>query len=137
MERAIDINLALYFIKDNPPLMHELVEILIDRIPFESKRTALKAIIDKTDEEDFKAGKHGKNKKNHKNLLEDIRKMAHIRNYFAHYHPVYLGNNPQWVIGLVQFRDSAKIIGYTQDEFDDFITDISRCRSELSKLRNG
>lgn len=132
MEAQIDDYLSTYFTIDNPNKGLEIIEVLIDRIPFESKRTALKVLLDQKDDRDFKAGKHGNKKKNHKKVLEEIRKLAHIRNYFAHYsdHPFAIEDK---VLAFRQYRDKTKLITYSLKEFLELIDDIHNCADDLRK----
>jgi hypothetical protein len=133
LERVIDSYLATYF-TDDPKKVYYMISILIDRIPFESKRTALKVMIDNKDDEDFKAGKHGNKKVNHKKLLEDIRKLAHIRNYFAHYLALTFGEKYQQAISLAQFRDGLNIIHYSHEAFFEEIDKITLSRDAIVAL---
>lgn len=136
LERAIDLYLAMYFTGDNSEKINNLIDIIIDRIPFGDKRSALKLLIDQKDDEDFKTGKHGNKKINHKAILEDIRKFAVIRNHFAHYGIVHRPLAQNVAIQLTQHRDGSSIIEYTIDEFNDIISNMEKRRLELIVLRH-
>ena len=134
LERVIDLYFAHYFIRnDNPKFHNELISILVDRIPFESKRTALKAILDLL-YVDKSAHNGGKKAKEFRVLLEEIGKMARIRNYYAHYLPVPIPEE-ELAIALVQFRDSVNIIAYTKEEFNNQIKQINKCAEIVANLR--
>ncbi|MCO5951204.1 hypothetical protein [Mucilaginibacter flavidus] len=135
LEQVIDRYLARYFTIDSPVVEQEIIEVLIDRIPFESKRTALKFLLDKKCEEDFLSKKYGNHKRNYKALLENIRKLAHTRNYFAHYQTMpFL--QPDSRIGFIQYRDSAKVISFSEKEFDDLMKLIGRCNKDVREVLN-
>lgn len=85
LENVVDMFTADHFIPDNEYWAHELIEILIDRIPFESKRTALKIVLERKAVTDKITKGTFTSKSIHKKILEDIRRLAHVRNYFAHY----------------------------------------------------
>ncbi|MGN6181869.1 MAG: hypothetical protein ACTHNW_21995 [Mucilaginibacter sp.] len=136
LERSIDIYLSTYFIPNNPPLSNDLIGILIDRIPVESKRTALKTLFDIKNESDLS---NHKKTSTYKKITESIRELIHIRNYFAHYHSVMISDKMKesgMAIGLVQFRDSLKIHWYTESEFWKLIHKITLTRNAIEKLRN-
>ena len=136
LERSLDLYLSTYFVGVDSDRVNNLIDIIIDRIPFGEKRNVLKLLIDKRDNEDFKAGKHGNKKINHKTMLEEIRQLAVVRNYFAHYGIVHMPNMPPNIaIELFQHRDGNHIIKYTIDEFNNFISDMNRLSLELIKLR--
>jgi hypothetical protein len=136
LERAIDVYLATYFVPDNPNVSHDLIAILIDRLGFENKRTALRALFDIKNSLDTS---NHKKTPIFKKIIDECGELARIRNYFAHYHPVMITdkmkNENDIVIGLVQFRDSLKIIWYNKTQFSDLIDKITLTRSTIEKLR--
>lgn len=134
LERVIDIFFAHYFIRDNNPKYHnELISILIDRISFESKRDALKVVLDLI-YLDKTAHNGGKKVKEFKVLLDEIGKAARIRNYYAHYLSTNL-RDETIAISLVQFRNSSNIIVYTKDEFNNQISQINKCAKAVADIR--
>lgn len=134
MERAIDLYLSWYFIKNDPEKHNQIISILIDRIPFESKRTAMATILNIRHP---KINGHNSGKKNKffTKLLDTIREMAHIRNYYAHYHPVGY-QNPDNAIALVKFRDSTNIVYYSKIEFTKQVSKILNCETEIIRLKD-
>ncbi len=74
LEYEIDYYLANFFVGPTP-LQNPLISILIDRIPFENKRTAIKALLD------FQYPKqNGKKSPRFGKMLDEIGKYARIRN---------------------------------------------------------
>lgn len=134
LETMMEMYLTRYFFKGGHPKSFELRTILIDRLTFEAKKTALKFILDSKSERDFKAGKHGNNKKNYKKLLEDIGKLGKIRNYFAHYQVMFPSPDGGNLIRLVEGRDQFKVIEYTTKQFEAHINTLNRCYSELRNM---
>jgi len=120
LEQYMDICLARQFVPDGD--FEEIIAILIDRLNFEAKRTALKALLDKKCTLDgFKKTKN--NKFPHSAILDEIRQLSEIRNYFAHY---YLCDffSPGSVIELVEYRNSTTVIKYSKKEFEVIIERI-------------
>jgi hypothetical protein len=136
LERSMDMFLADYFIPDDINCAIELITILIDRITFENKRTALRAVFERRDV---------LQKSVYKKLLEDIRKLSVIRNYFAHYKTVDFDKSEVYypkikdkavVIGLVQLRDGSDDISYTNVDFYNEINKIRKCKEVINKIIN-
>ena len=143
LERSIDMFLADYFIPDDSNCAEELIEILIDRITFESKRTALRVIFERQPETDIIRNKKVIPKGVYKKLLEEIRKSSVIRNYFAHYKTIDFDKSDAYypiikdknvIIGLVQFRDSTTHITYTNAKFYEEIEKIGKCKDAILKM---
>ncbi|MDB4922259.1 hypothetical protein [Mucilaginibacter sp.] len=135
LERAIDLFIANYFIQKNPRLHNEIISVLIDRLSFDGKRTALKALLDLKYPKIENIHNSGK-VRNFKKLLDEIGKSSRIRNYYAHYFSVDYSNFPQVAIALVQFRDSVNIIIYKKNEFDKQIQDINKSFIEVQRLKD-
>lgn len=136
LERSIDLYLASYFISRDTNLMHDLVSILIDRLSFENKRSALKALFDIRNEKDTS---NHKKTGIFKKIIDACGELARIRNYFAHYHSVLVSDtmkNDGIVIGLVQFRDSIKIIWYSESQFDSLMEKIDKTNQGIINLMN-
>jgi len=131
LERSIDVYLAEYFLLNNINGVNEIIEVLIDRITFESKRTALKVLLDKKHASNTDPKKRGNP---YKKLLDELRKTAEVRNWFAHYHLVVTNHDKNLVIGLLQFRDSTNIKSYTHAQFEKLIDDIEISRQVIIKL---
>ncbi|GAC1308104.1 MAG: hypothetical protein NVSMB24_21210 [Mucilaginibacter sp.] len=128
MEYEIDYYLASYFVGESP-MQNDLISILIDRIPFESKTKAFKTLLDiKYPKEN---GKHGKS---FKKLLDEIGKSARLRNQFAHYHSVNFITDGL-AIALFEFRDTPKMIQFSITDFNAKIDSIRSCALEIGKLR--
>lgn len=136
MERSIDIYLATYFIPDNPNVSNDLISILIDRLGFDNKRTALKVLFDIRNELD--TSNHRKTS-TFKKIIDSCGELGRIRNSFAHYHSVMVTDKMKedygTVIGLVQFRDSVKIIWHSRDDYFKIMDKITLTRTAIEKLR--
>ena len=107
-------------------------EVLLDRMTFDGKRTAIKGILDnRTLSEGFIKTKN--NSFPHGKILEEVRQLIEIRNFFAHYLSA-VDHAKDTVITLVQFRDSTKLLEYTQQEFDDLVIRIKRATKDVILL---
>lgn len=132
LEKAIEYFIADYFIKD-PAKSSELTSIILDRMTFEAKRTAYKAILIKTAESNgfVKTNKKGYIFKDH---LDEISQLNSIRNMFAHYFPVIPGSNDGSVIALAEFRDNFSTKHYSKEDMDTIINRIHKTRDEVGKV---
>jgi len=134
LERVVDLYLAKYFTKDEHSV-NELVSILIDRINFEGKATALKALFERRNAYDeFIHNRH--DKKIYRKITDGLRSVAQKRNWFAHYHLLDVVHDKNIVIGLIQFRDSTNLITYTHKQFEDLIAEILNVKNQLIQLLN-
>ncbi|OOQ60916.1 hypothetical protein [Mucilaginibacter pedocola] len=130
LEKAIEYYLADYFM-GSPAKNYEMIEVIIERLSFDAKRTALKTILDKRmDSTGFKPT--GTKKYPSGKIVEEIRKLQVIRNAFAHYHLADKREN--FAIRLVNFRDKAEVMEYTIDQFNKEISKIKHYTSGI--LRN-
>jgi hypothetical protein len=135
LEQMMDMYLARYFFKGDNPKAIETRTILIDRLTFESKKNALKYLLDAKSDRDFKAGKYGNHNKNYKKLVEDIVKLGKIRNYFAHYQAMLpSGQNDGILVRLVEGRDTFKVIKYTTSQFEGHINTIYKCFLAIKEI---
>ena len=115
LELVMGSFLSLYFVPSGDG--NDIMSILIDRLTFESKRTAYKAVLDKI------AVKNGfvktkNNKYAYSELLDEIRKLNEIRIQFAHYYLADADMDKGHVIALVEFRNSPSVYEYSQEMFD-------------------
>jgi hypothetical protein len=136
LERALDKHLLNKFFPNSSPsdqVCYQMHEVLLDRLTFDGKRTAVKGLLDqrelnsgfvKTKNNSFKHGK----------LIDEVRQLIEIRNYFAHYLMVVDNANSDSVLTLLQFRDSTKLIVYTQGDFEKLIHRILQATSDLLDL---
>jgi hypothetical protein len=143
LERCMDMYLANFFVPDDDYFAEQVIEVLIDRINFEGKRTALRVVFDKQTVTDNITKGKSVPKSITKKLLEEIRKLSLVRNYFAHYKTTIADeiydpeDNTDYsnkVIILVQLRDNTTHISYTNEEFYNEIGKIERCIVEFGKL---
>ena len=136
LERSIDLYLATYFVPADGSVIYDLIAILIDRLGFENKRSALKALFDIKNENDTS---NHKKTSTYKKIIDACGELARIRNCFAHYHSVMVSDKmkeqTKTVIGFIQFRDSLKTIWYNQDQFDELIGKITLTRNTIDRLR--
>ncbi len=100
--------------------------IILDRLSFESKRTALRALL----KEHFPDSTH-------KNLLDEIKRLNDKRNHFAHYYLALdkIGTVSDNVIMLTEYRDGIDVIIYDIERFDRAISRIQYVINEIKKLR--
>lgn len=127
LEKTIEFYLAKYFVPEISK-QYEMIEIIIERLTFDAKRTALKTILDKkmglkgfvpTNTKKYPSGK----------FVEELRKLQVKRNEFAHYH--LADNIDGYCIRLVNFRDKTNVIEYTKSEFRDIINHIKKLASSI------
>jgi hypothetical protein len=135
LERAIDMFLSTYFFPNDSEMAHTLIVSLIDRIPFENKRTALKYLLEKKNWSEISYNKSGRSSQFSK-LLNEISEMGQIRNKFAHYPLVTSFGKTDEAIGLLRFRDDLKTNSYTVVEFWQIIARINGCTNKLYELYN-
>jgi hypothetical protein len=130
LEKSIDIYLAAEFSERGK--IEGLSQIIIDRLTFENKRTALRTILDKksiadgfkkTNSKSFPSGK----------FIEELRILQMHRNYFAHYHTSVNTAQPDSLISLIEFRDSRTILHYNQEKLFGLIERIDEAVAKLVK----
>lgn len=122
LERRIDTFLITYF----SPVQFkqdEIMELLVDRIGLENKRTSLLAILNKSNTDvDFK--------KKYKTLNSDLLYLIKHRNYFAHYS---VSTSDEAIkrfpkeIGLIHFRDNVKIHWYDNEKIEKLRNLVDKC----------
>lgn len=125
LEVQIESYLAQSFIVDSKNMMY-FKSIILDRLTFESKRTAFRALLLKHNPDT-----------NHKKLLDEIRKLNEKRVQFAHYYLALHGNRrvSDIVIMLTEYRDSIDIISYTVTQFDAVISRMEFVIKQILQLR--
>ena len=130
LELAISSFLSLYFIPSGDN--NDLSSILIDRLTFESKRTAYKTVLDKIA---LKNGfiKAKNNKYPYSELLDEIRKLNEIRIQFAHYYLADADMDKGHVIKLIEFRNSGAIWVYSQEKFDSVFERLFQATRDVFK----
>ena len=135
LERALDKHLLLHFYPTddaNSRSHYRMHEVLLDRMTFDGKRTAVKGILDnKVISEGFKKTKNKSYP--HSKILGEVRELIEIRNFFAHYLTV-IDHAKETVITLLQFRDSTKLLQYTQQDFDELVERIMKATSDVLGL---
>jgi len=134
LERALDKHLLFEFFDKGNSYMHwKMHEILLDRLTFDGKRTAVKGILDnKATSEGFVKTKN--NSYPNGKLFDEVRQLIEERNQFAHYSLVTDHANPGSVITLLKFRDNTKLLTYKQDDFDELVTRTIKATSDILKL---
>jgi hypothetical protein len=130
LEKSLDYYLASQFTsRDN---IADLTNIIIDRLTFENKKTALKAILDKkssangfvrTNTKSFPSGK----------FIEELRSLQFQRNCFAHYHLSTNIDEPSSIISLIEFRDSKSILHYTKTKYYNILKRMDEAISKIIK----
>lgn len=146
LEQAMDKFLADYFVPYDESFANELTEILIDRINFEGKRTAIRFIFERLEVTNKIRGIDATPKSVKKNILEDIRRLSLVRNYFAHYQSLDISSLSYLdltkdikgiVIILMQQRDETSYITYTEEDYYKEIDKIEQSKTALLKMING
>lgn len=133
LEKALDQYILIYFIPHQNNMQSPMHEIILDRLTFESKRTAVKSILDKkSDDTGFIKTKN--NSYPYGKLFDEVRKLIDLRNNFAHFLDAYDSAEPKSVITLIKFRDKTDIIRYEQSEFDDLIFRIKKTTEDVLNL---
>ncbi|HTD97992.1 MAG TPA: hypothetical protein VK668_01845 [Mucilaginibacter sp.] len=131
-EKAVEYFIGNYFMAGNLKL-NEMMNVLLDRMTFESKRTAFKAILDKK-ELDKGFIKTKNNSFHHSEFFNEIRLLNDQRNYFAHYVLVISSEAKDKIIGLAEFRDSMNIIWYSLPEYNAIIHRVYTVTEKVRKL---
>jgi len=135
LERALDKHLLFHFFPNddvNSRVCYRMHEVLLDRMTFDGKRTAVKGILDnKSVSEGFIKTKN--NSYPNGKLFDEVRQLIEIRNFFAHYLSV-VSHRKDTVIVLLQFRDSTKLFEYTQADFDDLVNRIVKATNDILGL---
>jgi len=134
VETAISAFLTLYFLKGSELSSDGLLTIVVDRLTFESKRAAYKAVLDDHSVNVDGFVKTKNNKWPYANLFDEIRQLNEVRIQYAH----YLMDEDRFgednaVITLIEFRDSPKVHEYTQKEFDKLIEKIEKVENQINE----
>lgn len=133
LELEIERYLVRYFL-DDPDDRRALKNLILDRMTFEAKRTALKAMFD---EQSIKNGfiKSNRNSYPNSDLLNEIRLLNDQRNYFAHYYLALPLDDDckNSVICLTEYRDGIKVHSYTEEKFESI---IQRIKDAVLKIEN-
>ena len=132
LERIIDVYLARSF-ANTEHHMNLLISVLIDRINFEGKATALKTLLDRKNVwDEFQNDRH--DKKIYRKITDGLRSVSQRRNYFAHYHILDVVHDKNIVIGLIQFRDSTNLITFTHEQFENLVAEIMNLKKQIISL---
>jgi DNA-directed RNA polymerase subunit L len=131
LEKTIEYHLANHMQVPNEK-RGDFMNIILDRLTFEGKRTSLRALNEKI--ETVKGFNKTKNNSYpNSKLFEEIRLLNDERNHFAH----YLINHPtsnKGVIGLTEFRDNYKVIWYSEDQIFDITERIHKAIQNINDL---
>ncbi|MGN6637844.1 MAG: hypothetical protein ACTHJ8_02975 [Mucilaginibacter sp.] len=118
LEKSIENYICHYLSKDETKQV-EILELLLDRMTFDGKRTTFEAILKKNNSQpDYK--------KKYKAMIEDIRKLIVKRNHFAHYifnDEDAIDGNKHDSVGLIEYRNSTNTIWYSQDDVTKIVND--------------
>ncbi|RWY53956.1 hypothetical protein [Mucilaginibacter gilvus] len=132
LEKKIERFIVTYFLGDSN-MQNEMSDVLLDRLTFEAKRASFKSIIDKRSVKNgFKKSKN--NKYPESALFDEIRRLNDHRIYFAHYIMVMPSTIDENIIGLAEFRDSVKILWYSEKEYQKLIADINRVSDKIELM---
>ncbi|SHN30508.1 hypothetical protein SAMN05216524_10942 [Mucilaginibacter sp. OK098] len=126
LETTIDVYIASYFIDSDKK--YDLMNIILNRLTFEAKRTALKTILDRKTP-DFIKTKN--NTWPSSKFIEELRLLNNERNIFAHYVDTFKESETA-IISLMEFRDKSKIVEYDWSKYELI---VKRILSALKKLQ--
>jgi hypothetical protein len=133
LEHTIEKYLVRYFF-DESEKRRELKNLILDRLTFEAKRTALKAMLDEKEKEKGFI-KTKSNKYAHTELISEIRLLNDQRNYFAHYYLAIPAKFPSnLVICLAEYRDYVKTHDYTIEKYESILDRIEQAIRKLDTL---
>ncbi|HWZ02014.1 MAG TPA: hypothetical protein VNX40_00315 [Mucilaginibacter sp.] len=133
VELFMDAAICFYFTRDEE-MAKDLIFMVINRLTFESKRTAFKAILEKISIADgFKKTKN--NKWPYSELLNEIRLLNDHRIYFAHYAIFGGKSTDENVIELMEYRDQKKRIIYSKAEYYKLIKRLGNVISQVMKIQ--
>lgn len=132
LEKSLERYIGIYVLGESGDL-DRLINIILDRLTFEAKRTAFKTIRNNIAIENGFV-KNKSNKYPDSDLIHEIRRINDHRIYFAHFMIVMPDINSDKVISLVEFRDSTKIISYTEDEYNKLIADIKNAYDAIESM---
>lgn len=126
LEATIDVYIASYFIDSDKK--YELMNVILNRLTFEAKRTALKTILDKKSP-DFVKTKN--NTWPSSKFIEELRLLNNERNIFAHY-VLTLKVSETAIISLMEFRDKSQVVEYDWPKYESI---VKRILAALKKLQ--
>ena len=141
LENEISYAISEYFLGDSDKVWR-LMDIVLDRLTFESKRASLKAIVEKTED----SNGFIKTKNNSyacKEFFNELRLLNDQRNYFAHYfliqgsnvaHP---SNTKDVVLILTDFRDKGKDHYYTKAYSEKIVDRIQNAKQAVVRIWEG
>lgn len=112
---------------------NQFKNIILNRMNFDAKRTALKYIFDRM-QEDNGFIKTKNNSYPNSKVINEVRLLIDERNRFAHYlsmQPVKEGNT---VLVLAEFRDKGKFHYYSEEDINALRKRISNMRTKLFDL---
>jgi len=129
METTLDNWLSSNF-SDDINKRIQLIELLIDRLTFEAKRTAVKTLLEK------RAKKNGfvktkNNRWSHSTLLDNLRFINEYRIYFAHYAMQDKTCTHERLVGLLQMRDNKNVKWISKIQYDELMSKISQCMMDF------
>ncbi|TFF35223.1 hypothetical protein [Mucilaginibacter psychrotolerans] len=127
LETTIDVYIASYFIDSDKK--YDFMNIILNRLTFEAKRTALKTILDRKTP-DFVKSKN--NTWPNSAFIEELRLLNNERNIFAHYVDT-IKHDESAIISLMEFRDKSKIVEYDWPKYESI---VKRILSALKKLQD-
>jgi hypothetical protein len=126
LEATIDVYIASYYIdSDNK---YDLMNVVLNRLTFEAKRTALKTILDRKTP-DFVKTKN--NTWPSAKFIEELRLLNNERNIFAHYVDTFKVSETA-IISLMQFRDKSQVVEYDRPKY---LSIVNRILAALHKLQ--
>jgi hypothetical protein len=122
LEKWIDTYIVYYFTWDGDIAM-EMLELVLDRVSFDSKISIFEAILKKKTKDLFK--------KTHSKLFSELRFVKDERNKFAHY--IQKINNETNVV-LICFRNSQTHYEYTGANYELLLSRIEKCAQVVKDM---
>jgi hypothetical protein len=120
LENELETYIIVFFF-GNPNKEFHFRNVILERMTFENKLTAIQSIFKKLNIEDDK-------------LIKEITTLKNIRNAFAHKIQMVPWRPNKSVITFAYSRDTNKIIGYSQKEYQSFIDRIDSVSFTLLKM---
>lgn len=127
LETTIDVYIASYYLDSDKK--YDLMNVILNRLTFEAKRTALKTLLDR------KSPNFIKTKNNtwpSSKFIEELRLLNNERNIFAHYVDTFKENETA-IISLKEFRDKSITIEYEWPKYESI---VKRITSAIKKLQD-
>jgi hypothetical protein len=135
LELTLEERISEYFFNpmdvNKASLSSDMKTIILNRLTFESKRTAFRYLCMQVDiKKGFIKSKNGKGYP-HKEILAELRKLIDERNRFAHYSIIQPVDSEGIVIALAELRDRSILHKYTNSDIQKLFNRITKVQSDM------